>query len=210
MTVKQQYQRERRRIQSFIRRNEKKGFVFAEALPKIPKKITPASVRRLEKLTPNKLYEKATYVDILTGELTKVKGQTVARRLVRETTKEQARIRGEIERAGAISPPPSIPSGADIVISNFRFIVESLNDAAVSIINSWLDNLISKEGKERVAILLEEASEAGVLPDVKVSYDEARLLERLSDMLNYLPLTEEETRQWNNSLDEMEDWDDFE
>lgn len=69
MTIKEQYRKERRRIQQFLRRAEKRGYLFEEdILPPIPKAITKASVRRLAKLKPDFLYSHAHYVDPTTGE----------------------------------------------------------------------------------------------------------------------------------------------
>ena len=68
--LQQEYRKQRRRVQSFVSRAKKRGYQFIEnIIPKIPKKITKASVERLKKLTPKKLYEKAEYVDIETGEI---------------------------------------------------------------------------------------------------------------------------------------------
>ena len=69
--VKQEYNKQLKRVKSFIHRAEKKGFVFSEnVIPSRPKRITQASVRKLEKLTPNKLYQKAEYVSEATyGEV---------------------------------------------------------------------------------------------------------------------------------------------
>ena len=68
--LQQEYIKQRRRVQAFVRRAKKRGYQFKEnTVPNIPKKITKASVERLKKLTPKKLYEKAEYVDIETGEI---------------------------------------------------------------------------------------------------------------------------------------------
>ena len=68
--LQQEYRKQRRRVQAFVRRAKKRGYQFIENIvPNIPKKITKASVERLKKLTPKKLYEKAEYVDIETGEI---------------------------------------------------------------------------------------------------------------------------------------------
>ena len=65
----QAYRKERKRIQAFIRRAEKRGYIFEQnVLPATPKKITQASVRRLQKLTAKALYEKALWADPETGE----------------------------------------------------------------------------------------------------------------------------------------------
>lgn len=62
MSYVSDYRRERRRIQNFIRRNERRGFIFdGNILPTIPKRITKASVRRLKKITPEYLYKHSRY-----------------------------------------------------------------------------------------------------------------------------------------------------
>lgn len=64
------YTKQLKRIKQFIRRAEKRGFVFKEdIIPQKPKKVTKASVRKLEKLKPEKLYKKSLYVDESTGEI---------------------------------------------------------------------------------------------------------------------------------------------
>lgn len=73
-TLKKQYTSQRRRIQRFIANAEKRGFRFSSKetiLPKIPKKITKASINRLKKITADTLYRKATYLtdecDVVSG-----------------------------------------------------------------------------------------------------------------------------------------------
>lgn len=64
------YSKQLKRIKQFIRRAEKRGFVFEEdIIPQKPKKVTKASVRKLEKLTPEKLYKKSLYLEESTGEI---------------------------------------------------------------------------------------------------------------------------------------------
>lgn len=59
--TKAAYMKQRRRVQRFIRSAEKRGYSFPDnILPDIPKNPTKASVNRLAKLTPEKLYSKAT------------------------------------------------------------------------------------------------------------------------------------------------------
>lgn len=70
MTIKERYRKERRRIQSFLSKASKRGYIWEQnPLPAIPKRITEASVRRLLKLSPDALYKKAAgWVDLTTGE----------------------------------------------------------------------------------------------------------------------------------------------
>ena len=90
------YNAQVRRITQFVRRAEKRGYVFNQnVVPQKPKKITKASVRRLEKITPTKLYKKAEYVNYETGEV--ISG-TKARKIERQRTaykSAQTRLKNE-------------------------------------------------------------------------------------------------------------------
>ena len=56
------YSKQVKRIKQFISRAEKRGYHFSEdVLPQRPKRVTKASVLKLAKLTPEKLYQKAVY-----------------------------------------------------------------------------------------------------------------------------------------------------
>lgn len=68
------YYRERRRLQNQMSRMRSRGYLFnsSDIIPAIPKKITLASVRRLQKITTKSLYKKAEYFtegmdEIVTG-----------------------------------------------------------------------------------------------------------------------------------------------
>lgn len=59
--AEQQYNKELRRIKQFISRAEKRGYRFeADIIPDRPQRITKASVKKLQKIRPTNLYEKAT------------------------------------------------------------------------------------------------------------------------------------------------------
>ena len=59
-----EYNKQLRRIKQFVRRAEKRGYTFDDGyIPDKPQKITQSSVNRLRKLTPDKLYSRASYVD---------------------------------------------------------------------------------------------------------------------------------------------------
>ena len=64
-----EYNKERYRIKRFIRNAEKRGYVFEPNLiPPIPKTITRASIRRLSKIRPAQLYNKAYAISEVTGQ----------------------------------------------------------------------------------------------------------------------------------------------
>lgn len=86
------YSKQLKRIKQFIRRAEKRGFVFEEdIIPQKPKKVTKASVRKLEKITPEKLYKKSLYVEESTGEIKK--GQKRRKEEREQSAKKAAKTR---------------------------------------------------------------------------------------------------------------------
>lgn len=80
-TIKQEFMRERRRISRAIKRLEEEDRIVNYKLPSIPKKVTEASIRRLEKITPKYLRSKSEVYDVETMEF--VTGWR-ANRVVRE------------------------------------------------------------------------------------------------------------------------------
>ena len=93
--LKKEYYKNRTRIQRFVRSAEKRGYTFEEnVLPKIPKRITEGSVRRLEKITPDYLYRKSTYTYTPpTGNTVTITG-----RQGRNVERESAATKGAITR----------------------------------------------------------------------------------------------------------------
>ena len=134
--LQQEYRKQRRRVQEFVRRAKKRGYQFIENIvPNIPKKITKASVERLKKLTPKKLYEKAEYVDIETGEIKTPKQRQLevrkeAKKKAKETiqikkAKERAQLNKYIEPKGdKITPGIYIPTIS--IIDKIREYIESI------------------------------------------------------------------------------------
>lgn len=60
--INKAFAKERNRVKSFVRRAEKRGYIFPESIiPSIPKRKTEASIRKLKKLTKEMLYSKAYY-----------------------------------------------------------------------------------------------------------------------------------------------------
>lgn len=64
-----EYNKERNRIKRFIRNAEKRGYIFdPNLIPPKPKTITSGSVRRLSKIRPAQLYNKAYAISAVTGQ----------------------------------------------------------------------------------------------------------------------------------------------
>lgn len=64
-----EYNKELNRIKRFIRNAEKRGYVFeSNLIPPRPKTITSGSIRRLSKIRPAQLYNKAYAISAVTGQ----------------------------------------------------------------------------------------------------------------------------------------------
>ena len=175
--TRKEYNRQRKRIQNFISRNKKRGFLFDEnILPKTPKRVTKASVNRLKKLTPEKLYSKAKHLDTETGEITKgLQASKELRRKAREETKRRKQQRDDTI------------AFEDVVISNFLARVNQFRSPLVPVFENWLDRLIQDNGRLEVAKMLQKGASEGKIVDFKVMYSETEMYKYFSDMMDFLP-----------------------
>lgn len=86
------YEKEYKRVKQFIRRAEKRGYVFSESItPKKLKRPTVKSIEKLSKMTPQYLYSKSKYTDTTSGKT--VKGTEGRRIEQRESAKKSALTR---------------------------------------------------------------------------------------------------------------------
>lgn len=210
--IQRQYRKERRRIQNSINRLEKQGYVLPDGLlPSVPKKVTQASINRLKKITTEAIYKKSVRLDIETGEITP---GIVARDKARsQRAKEAARRRAfkqEYASPQVYTEPPkytTFPSGADIIINNFRSdVIGRFPESAGPILNRWLDGLLAQQDKEDVANMLETAAANGVLIDYKVAYNTEALMGAIADFMDYLDTTSGFKQDLMDSLEFEEDW----
>lgn len=210
--IQQQYRKERRRIQNAMNRLEKQGYVLPEdLLPSMPKKITQASINRLKKITSESIYKKSKKLDFETGEITP---GIVARDKARsQRAKEAGRRRAfkqEYVSPQVYTEPPqytTFPSGADIIINNFRSdVIGRFPESAGPILNRWLDGLLAQQDKEDVANMLETAAANGVVIDYKVAYNTEALMGAIADFMDYLDTTSGFKQDLMDTLEFEEDW----
>ena len=210
--IQQQYRKERRRIQNAMNRLEKQGYVLPkDLLPSMPKKVTQASINRLKKITSESIYKKSKKLDFETGEITP---GIVARDKARsQRAKEAARRRSfkqEYASPQFYTEPPqytTFPSGADIIINNFRSdVIGRFPESAGPILNRWLDDLLAQQDKEDVANMLETAAANGVVIDYKVAYNTEALMGAIADFMDYLDTTSGFKQDLMDALEFEEDW----
>lgn len=99
--INKAYAKERKRLKSFVKRAEKRGYSFPDTLiPSIPKRKTEASIRKLKKLTKDVLYSKATYGGEATfGEIVSGKeGLNLERKLRAKRASETRKANKEAEQ----------------------------------------------------------------------------------------------------------------
>lgn len=187
------YKKQVKRLKQAVRRAEKRGYIVPEnVIPKQPKKITQKSVERLKKITTKEIYSKSEKLDFETGEL--IPGEVAREQERSEAAKKAAKTRKEkrynAEKGESEYYEPqydTFPSGADIIIGNFKAEMSRFPEVAQPIANQWLDRLLIDYSKEDVAEMLENAAAQGLGVDYSIAYREDLLLDRLSEMLDLLP-----------------------
>lgn len=213
------YYKQVKRIKQFIRRAEKRGYQFNEyVIPQRPKRITQASVRKLAKLTPAKLYQKAeyggsaSYGEVVTG----VKGARLERYLrakkAAETRKYRlAEPRQEPTNTQGFVPPENISEDTSffdaVVITGFKSHVRQFNEHASNLLLSWLDRILATNDAQDVATMLNDGAEAGLLVTYQIVYSQDKLTQYMSQMLDYLPEAGELFKA--EMMDAMEQEEDF-
>lgn len=214
-----EYRKERSRIQRFIKRAEKRGYVFEDnVIPDIPKNITSGSIRMLQKLTPKELYNRAHKLDYETGEV--ISGQ-VGRDIERsQAAKKSAQTRKSIQQNIKI---PSIreerqpsqeeyrrfPNEADILVNNWYATLEGLQNAPYyRALKSWMDRAVEQFGTEAVAQMLKEAYSHGYELTWEVAYKESAFMDYTGTLVNFIPDVGEYGKDtfWD-ILEQSEDWD---
>ena len=187
MSLKKEYMKQRKRIQSYLSRYKKLGLEFDNVLPKIPKKITEGSIRRLQKITPQKIQEKARFIDTETGEVIEGKG---AKKYAKEFNKhhqdyypnETDIVLNNFADNVSHFEPMSMYS-----ISNFKTMVARFPNSAEPIITPWINNLISEYGADNVAQMLQDAMADGLMLTFEIAYDNSLLQNYMADLVDYLP-----------------------
>lgn len=204
------YKKQRRRVQQAVKKLEKIGYIFDEnVVPKIPKKITKASVQRLAKITPEKLREKSEY--IIGEEVVKYKTHK------KEIRQEIKRVRQELKKEKEKPFIDYVPTVS--YIDKFReTVINSIPDSREfyhgrnetktfkdfsgykNIIISLLDDSIAQNGEQYVERLLEENADtlSDYIEGAQYDSDENRVEHNLISVANILkgsPLTQIEAEK---------------
>lgn len=214
-----EYAKQVKRIKQFIRRAEKRGYQFSEnVLPKQPKRVTQASIRKLARLTPEKLYQKAVYAgEASFGEIVKgTEGVKLERSLRAKKAAETRKYRlaeptQESTNTPGFVPPENISNDTSffdaVVITGFKAHVRQFNEHASNLLLSWLDRILATNDVHDVATMLNDGAEAGLIVTYQIVYSQDKLTQYMSEMLDYLP--EAGSLFKAEMMDAMEEEEDF-
>ena len=200
LTPNQQlYKKELKRIQSFIKRAEKRGYQFADdVVPKIPKRVTKEELYKIKKLTPEMLYRKS--VAWING--IKVRG-TEKRTQERKQSSLKANLTRKMRQTfysgydDDRTPYPYTPIlNPDKVIQDWlNQFLEFPNGQAAGMLTNWFLSLMTQlidkygetEGKQMLSTMIKDSFEAGA----RITFYEAYVPEKaqayISMALDYLP-----------------------
>lgn len=156
MTYKEQYKKLRKNIQKQIKYYKDKGFLVENEIPDIPKRVTKASVKKLEKYKSS--FKKLNFIDVETGEKGKLE------KLKRERKKEYKKAEEDFWTGNAKETEDSnggqessydYINFSDSVIAEYLRQISRFPDKVASIVLTKLDEAIKKSGKDVVAYRLQ-------------------------------------------------------
>lgn len=95
------------------------------------------------------------------------------------------------EEPSSFVPPENVSTDVSFfdrtVISGFKENVSQYNEHASSLLLAWLDKILADNDEHDVAIMLQQGAESGLIVSWQVVYDDLKLHNYMSAMLNYLP-----------------------
>lgn len=218
--LKSEYRRVRKNLLSKINRYKRMGAdVSGILIPSIPKKITFASIRRLKKIEVTK---KIKFPDLSTGELISYqKFRNLGFKLKElnnfynppkntpsETLRENESVfRESFEESENVSRETFntkldsyIPKFSDIVLDNFRELIDKYPNFVQAYFIRWLEGAIKNVGAEETASSLEKAKNDGILLDPEEAYSLDIIYTNINSLTRYLDLNVHESRDFKKSL----------
>lgn len=162
-----EYNKERNRIKRFIRNAEKRGYVFEPNLiPPRPKTITAGSVRRLSKIRPAELYNKAYAISAVTGQPITVKQK---KREIREEaarkaweTRRRKKDQEDYNRIKSNKEWQQMFHASKLVWDKVQFMIANVGvqqSQSADLLNNLLNSQIEEYGADIVLYSVAQASE---------------------------------------------------
>lgn len=162
-----EYNKERNRIKRFIRNAEKRGYVFEPNLiPPKPKTITSGSVRRLSKIRPAQLYNKAYAISAVTGQPITVEQR---KREIREEasrkaweTRRRKKDQADYNRIKSNKEWQQMFHASKLVWNKVQSMIANVGvqqSTSADLLNNLLNSEIEKYGADSVMYSIAQVSE---------------------------------------------------
>lgn len=212
------YIKQRKRIQQAIRREVQKGlYVPDNILPPKPKKITKASVARLERITPETIRKKSYLVDADTGEVKKTKKNKAPR----HSTNKIGVGTNSLKREDAEQPVYEAKDNTldnvitkqqllDIDYNNwiYRIRTHAYGEGA-AILERFFSNWEKTIGKEDAVKRVNQAISEGLELQDWVLYRVDGAINFINDLLIFFPTTVNRFNELTELLDYFDDWEEY-
>lgn len=199
------YKKERKRVTQAARRLRKQGYDIKD-IPKIPKRITTASIRKLQKITPETLRKAktTTYKHMKTGKvMTGEEGRKLEKKMTKSDKYLQNLLRQrELERM-KISAQLNL---VNKILSQFNATLYGIYEPAYQLIMRTIKEIEQRVGQEELAKMLEEAMQNGIGITREDSYSRGRVLQYLDQLLSYLDVGQLTRDEINETIEEYEEW----
>ena len=162
-----EYNKERNRIKRFIRNAEKRGYVFEpDLIPPKPKRITSGSVRRLSKIRPAQLYNKAYAISAVTGQPITVEQR---KREIREEasrkaweTRRRKKEQGDYNRIKSNREWQQMFHASRLVWNKVQSMIANVGvqqSQSAELLNNLLNSQIAQYGEDSVLYCIAQTSE---------------------------------------------------
>ena len=162
-----EYNKERNRIKRFIRNAEKRGYVFEpNLLPPKPKTITSGSVRRLKKIRPAQLYNKAYAISAVTGQPITVeqRKREIKQEASRKAWETRRRKKDQVDynRINSNKEWQKMFHASKLVWDKVQSMIVNVGvqqSASADLLNNLLNSEIEKYGADSVMYSIAQVSE---------------------------------------------------
>ena len=219
---KQAFRKELRRIKSFIKGAEKRGYIFpAFSIPKEPTRVTKKQLEQIKSIKPETLYREALYISRETGEV--ISG--MERRAEERKASAAKGARTRKEKANKGEPPHRAEQILSYIESEIEWYEKTYSDkkryTAGGKDITWIglkvrdfyEQQIAQYGRDGVARIAEPHPEImeyahDACRDSRAEWAETSL-NKFMEVLKGGPLSEEESRQFTEDSDYNEDLDEL-
>ncbi len=210
MSIQSEYKKQRTRITRLIRSYENKGIDVQYNIPKIPKRITQASVRRLSKITPNVIRKKSYVPEPDTGErvnlskLLSKKGVTL--KSVTSHISTVLNSTKSINQEPIKDTQPETLTYTQMIVYSFEKLINEFRPELQDIIKPWYESLKQYLSPEDLADFLEETANKGAWPSPEDSYNGDKIYKNIGDMMELLDISAAEKNHIMSGLDAQNDY----